>query len=196
MAQKMLVGDKDTVLLIPATEINGVPYALRPSTGTALPITAITSDLLNEFIGITTPNDAGAHWGGNVTCAVVDDWKLALKDSSTKDIKTLCSVGQASELTFFNYDAQMNFLRDVDPHDGDSEFNLPIQLTSAPDVAYIIAHRDGYASDAATATGQDWNFYYAWTDFAIPVFADGDYQEVGETFVPKGIINFGYALEA
>jgi len=194
MAQKMLVGDRDTVLLIPAYEINGIPQAAFPTAGATQPITAITSALLTYYIAATTPAGTGAKWGGNVTCAVVDDWKLALKDSSTKAIKTLCSVGQAEELTYYNYDAQFNFLRDISPSDTASEFNLPITLTSAPDVAYIIAHRIGKSRTAVAAVGEEWNFYYVWTDHAVPSFADGDYQQVGETFVPKGIINFKYIL--
>lgn len=196
MAQKMLVGDKDTVLMIPAFELNGVPQAALPSTGAAIPITAPTSALLNYFIGATTPADAGAHWGGNITCAILSDWKMELTDSDTKPAKTLCSVGSAEELTFYNYDANMNFLRDVDPFDDGSEFNLPMLLTSAPDTAYLIAHRIGYGRTAAAAVGQEWHFYYVWTDHAIPASSDGEYQTINETFVPKGIINFKYELGA
>lgn len=196
MAQKMLVGDKDTVLLIPAFEINGVPQAALPSTGTAVPVDAPTVALLDYFIGITTPDDAGAAWGGNITCAVINDWTLALKDSATKNIRTLCSVGNSEELTYYNYDAQMNFLRDLDPSDGTSEFNLPVNLTSAPDVAYLVAHRVGYGRTAAAAIGQEWHFYYVWTDHSIPAAADDDYQAIGQSFVPKGIINFKHELAA
>lgn len=196
MAQKLLVGDKDTVLLLPAFEINGVPQAALPSAGIAVPITAPTVALLDYFINATTPGDAGAHWGGNITCAVVDDWSLALTDSATSDVKTLCSIGKSEELTFYNYGAQMNFLRDILTTDDTSEFNLPIALTSAPDVPYIIAHRVGYSRTTAAAIGQEWLFYYVWTDHAIPASTDNQYQTVGETFVPKGIINFKYELAA
>jgi len=196
MAQKMLVGDKDTVLLIPAFEINGVPQAALPSTGSAVPIDAPTVALLNYYIPITSPADIGAHWGGNITCAIIDDWKLGLKESATKNIRTLCSVGQAEELTFYNFDAQMNFLRDIDPSDTNSEFNLPLNLTSAPDVQYLVAHRVGYSRTTAAALTQEWHFYYNWTDHAIPASSDGEYQAIGETFVPKGIINFKHELAA
>lgn len=196
MAQKMLVGDKDTVLLIPAFELNGVPQAALPTGGAVIPITAPTVALLNYYIGITTPANAGSSWGGNVTCAVIDDWKLELKDSSTKNVKTLCSVGNSEELTYYNYDAQMNFLRDTNPQDPTSEFNLPANLVSAPDVAYLVAHRIGYTRTAAAVIGQEWLFYYVWTDLTIPASSDGDYQSFGETFVPKGIVNFKFTLTA
>lgn len=194
MPQKMLVGDTDTVLLIPAFEISGVPQFAFPTTPTPIPITTPTSALLNYYINVLNPGTAGAKWGGNITCAVLDDMKLELKDSSTKSVKTLCSIGNADELTYYNYDAQMNFLRDATPTDATSEFNLAMTLTSAPDIAYIVAHRLGYARTAAAAVGQEWNFYYAWTDHSIPSVADGDYQGIGETFVPKGLINFKYIL--
>lgn len=193
MAQKMLVGDKDTVLLIPAFEINGVPNGAFPTIG-ALPITGMTSAALNAYLAANTPGSTNGPWGGNITCAVIDDWKLALKDSSTKNIRTLCSVGAAEELTYYNYDAQMNFLRDINPLDATSEFNLPANLTRAPDVAYIVAHRVGYSRAVAAAAGQEWNFYYVWTDIDIPAATDGDYQQIGQTFVPKGILNFKAVL--
>lgn len=194
MAQKMLVGDRDTVLLIPAFELDGVPQMALPSTATAVPIAAPTSALLNYYINATTPADTGAHWGGNVTCAVIDDWNLALTDSDTDDTRTLCSVGESQDLTFYNYDAVMNFLRDIDPADADSEFNLPLSLTRAPDVAYVIAHRVGYSRVTPAATGQEWNLYYVWTDYPIPAAADGQNQAVGQTFIKKGIINFRFEL--
>lgn len=194
MAQKMLVGDKDTVLLIPAFEISGVPQMAYPTSPSPVPIDVPTVALLNYYIDALTPGDAGAHWGGNVTCAVLDDMKLELKDSATKNTRTLCSVGQAVELTYYNYDAVMNFLRDIDPLDATSEFNLPLNLTSAPDIAYVIAHRVGYSRTADAATGQEWNFYYVFTDHNVPAFGDDDYQAIGQTFVPKGIIHYQYIL--
>jgi len=196
MAQKMLVGDKDTVLFLPAYEINGVPQVADPSAASGVPITAPTVALLNYFIGITTPGDAGSNWGGNVTCAILNDWKLEMTDSSTKDAKTLCSVGESEDLTFYNYDANMNFLRDVDQKDAASEFNLPANLTNAPDVAYVVAHRIGYGRTETTSIGEEWHFYYVWTDHAIPASSDGEYQAIGETFVPKGILNFKHELAA
>jgi hypothetical protein len=194
MAQKLLVGDKDTVLLIPAFEINGVPQMAYPASPDPVPLDAPTIALLNAYIGVTTPAATNSHWGGNVTCAVVDDWNLAFSDSATSDIRTLCSVGQSQELTFYNYDAVMNFLRDINPADATSEFNLPSNLVSAPDVAYIIAHRVGYSRDVAAGAGQEWHFYYAWTDHAIPGSGDNEYQTLGETFIPKGLINFQFTL--
>ena len=50
MAQKMLVGDRDTVLLIPAYEVNGVPQMLSQLAPFEAPITAPTSALLNQYI--------------------------------------------------------------------------------------------------------------------------------------------------
>jgi hypothetical protein len=196
MPQKMLVGDKDTVLLIPAFELNGIPQAALPTGGVAVPISAPTTALLNYYIPITTPAPVGARWGGNITCSIIDDWTLALTDSSTMDIRTLCSVGQSQELTFYNYDASMNFLRDINPADTTSEFNLPAPLVGAPDVAYIIAHRVGYSRTVAAAIGQEWHLYYVWTDHTIPAAADGDYMALGQAFVPKGVINFKYVLTA
>jgi hypothetical protein len=196
MPQKMLVGDKDTVLLIPAFEVNGVPRMALPSTAASQPIDDPTSALLNYWIDVLTPGDTGAHWGGNITCSVIDDWNLALTDSATDDTRTLCSVGQSQDLTFYNYDAVMNFLRDVDPLDATSEFNLPLNLLIAPDLAYVIAHRVGYGHTENAAVGQEWHFYYVWTDHTIPASSDGDNLALGQTFIPKGLINFKHELDA
>lgn len=196
MPNKLLVGDKDTVLLIPAFELNGVPQMALPSTAAAVPFTAPTAALFNYYIDAVTPADTGAHWGGNITCAVIDDWKLEQTDSATKNVRTLCSVGQAEDLTYYQFDAQMNFLRDIDPKDATSEFNLPANLVSAPDIPYVIAHRIGYSRTENAAIGQEWHLYYAWTDFAIPKAADDDYQTLGETFVQKGLIHLRYELAA
>lgn len=199
MAQKLLVGDKDTVLLIPAFEIDGVPQLAYSASPDPVQIDAVDStmaDLLDHYIGITSPGDPGSNWGGNVTCAVVDDWNLAMKDSATKDVRTLCSVGQSSELTYFNYDAVMNFLRDISPLDATSEFNLAANLTDAPDVPYVIAHRVGYSRDELVTGTQTWHFYYVWTDWNIPSFGDDDYQGLGQTFVSKGVVNWNAEVTA
>lgn len=196
MAQKMLVGDKDTVLLLPAFEIGGIPQMLSISGGTAHPLNAPTVALLNDYIPTTTPAGPAAHWGGNVTCAIVDDWNLAQTASATKDTRTLCSVGQSQDLTFYNFDAVMNFLRDLDPTDVTSEFNLPQALVSAPDIPYVIAHRIGYSRTTPAALGQEWHFYYVWTDHSIPAAADGEYLATGQTFVKKGLIHFKHILSA
>lgn len=196
MPQKMLVGDKDTVLLIPAFEVNGVPRMALPTTAASVPIDDPTVALLNYWIDVLTPADSGSHWGGNVTCSVIDDWNLALTDSATDDTRTLCSVGQSQDLTFYNYDAVMNFLRDANPADATSEFNLPLNLLIAPDLAYVIAHRVGYSHTDNAAVGQEWHFYYVWTDHTIPASSDGDNLALGQTFVPKGLINFKHELDA
>jgi len=196
MAQKMLVGDKDTVLLIPAFEINGVPQMAYPTVPTPIPVDAPTVALLNYYIGVVNPDDVGSHWGGNITCSIIDDWNLALTDSATDDTRTLCSVGQSQDLTFYNYDGVMNFLRDIDPSDGASEFNLPLNLLNGPDIPYVIAHRKGYSRTVAAALGQEWHFYYFWTDHPIPAASDGANLAIGETFIPKGIINFKHEMAA
>lgn len=193
MAQKLLVGDKDTVLLIPAFEINGVPNMAFPGSPDPVPLDEAAgdyADLLNYYIPINTPAETGASWGGNITCAIIDDWNLAMTDSATDDTRTLCSVGQSQDLTFYNFDAVMNFLRDLDPQDGTSEYNLPAQLTAAPDIPYVIAHRVGYSRDTLVTGTQEWHLYYVWTDHSIPTAADGSNQSIGQTFLQKGVIHF------
>lgn len=194
MAQKLLVGDKDTVLLLPAFEVGGVPHIANPAGGPGISIEAPTSALLNQFIPALTPAHANAKWGGNVTCAIIDDWTLGMTDSGTDDTRTLCSVGQSQDLTFYNFEAKMNFLRDEVITEATSEFNLARDLTQAPDIPYVIAHRIGYHHTAVAAAGQEWHFYYVWTDYPIPAATDGSNMQIGVTFIPKGILNFKAVL--
>lgn len=194
MAQKMLVGDKDTILLIPAFEIDGVPHMVSPDVSTPQSITSPTAALMNSFINTLVPSDANAHWGGNITCAVIDDWNVNMTDSATDDVRTVCSVGDSQDLTFYNYEAVMNYLRDMDRKDDSSEFNLPANLTSAPDLPYVIAHRIGYSRLDPAAAGQEWHLYYVWTDHSIPSATDGSNQAIGQTFVPKGIVHIKVKL--
>jgi len=192
----MLVGDKDTVLLIPAYEKNGVPQMVLPTGGESVPFDVPTVELMNYWIDTLTPASAGAHWGGNITCDVIDDWELASTDSATNTARTLCSVGKSEDLTFYNYNANMNFLRDINPQDATSEFNLARNLTRAPDLAYVIAHRIGYSRIADAEIGQEWHYYYVWTDHSVPGIADGEYQTIGQAFIPKGVLNFKHILGA
>ena len=90
----------------------------------------------------------------------------------------------------------MNFLRDINPFDQSSEFNLAANLTNAPDVPYVIAHRIGYSRTAQAAVGQEWHLYYVWTDHSIPSVADGSNQSIGQAFIPKGIVHIKVVLAA
>lgn len=198
MPQKMLVGDKDTVLLLPAYEINGVPQMAAPGLAPVpiAPSAAGYAALFNYYIPVTTPAATGSSFGGNVTCAVIDDMNLANKDSGTKNTRTLCSVGQSEDLTVYNFDAVLNFLRDADQQASTSEFNLAANLVQAPDVEYVIAHRIGYAHNALVTGTQEWHLYYAWTDHAIPAASDDEYLAIGETFIAKGLIHFKASVTA
>lgn len=193
MVAKLKVGNNEAVILIPAMEINGVPNLIGT---TAVPYTAPTAAVINRYLNVLDNNDTNWGAGGNVTCALRDDMTLGGTDSDTDDDRTLCSTSASGAFTFYNFDAEFNIFRDANPTEATSVFNMARDLVQAPDVPYIIAHRIGYPHTTAAAVGQEWDFYYVWTDNPVPVYDDGGNQLVSQTFVPKNILNIGYELAA
>lgn len=191
---KLLAGDKETVLLIPATEINGVPW-LYGSTLKA-PMSAPTTAILNYWIAVQNNSSANFGAGGNITGALKDDMKLGLADSSTDKDRTINSLGNAEALTFFNFNSDMTIFRNSDPLDLTSTFNLAEDLIRAPDLPYVIAHRVGKQFQTVSVVGDEWDFYYAWTDNPIPGYTDGGNQQVKQAFIPKNLVNISYILAA
>lgn len=185
----------ETVVFIPAVEVNGVPWMATP-TGLVNYETP-TAAVINTYLGITKPSDLNAAQGGNVSRAILDDLSLALTGSDTDGSKNICSKGNSEELTFFNFDAEMNAKRDKDIA-GDSTENLFRDLTRGPDVNYFVAHRvrGQFDSTEPAAIGQEWDFYYVATDIQVPGFSDNEHQQVQSTFVPKNVVNVGYKLTA
>ena len=194
MATKLLSG-YETILLLPAIDVNGSPSIL--SATAAVPVTSITAAILNQYIPITSASAGQGNAGGNISCAVVDDLSLGLTGSDTDDTKTVCSKGQTEEPTFYNFDAELNILRDDDLV-AVGLFNLARDLTRAPDVPYVIAHRvkGGKDSQDLAAIGDEWDYYYVWTDNPVPGYGDGEYQTTALNFVPKGWVSTGQNLAA
>lgn len=185
----------ETILLVPAIEIDGVPWIVTP-TG-LVDYENPTSAALNVYQAVTKPSQTYASAGGNISCAVIDDLSLAVTDSETSGNKTICSKGNSAALTLHNFTAELNILRDADLT-ADGQFNLARDLTRAPDVPYFIAHRvkGGKDSSEPAAAGDEWDFYYVYTDHPVPAFPDGDDQTLGLSFVPKSIVNVGHTLTA
>jgi len=194
MADKLLSQDTNTVLLVPAIEIAGVPQLIGAS-GVA-PIDAPTTAILNVWQAITSRAASGSGAGGNITAAIKDDMKLSPTDSDTDGDRVINAVGQAAAPTIKHFQAVLNLLRDLDPTDAASVFNLAKDLVRAADIPYIIVHRVGKAASEPFAVGDEINLYYAWTDNAVPGYTDGGNQTLGETFVPKNVRNNAYTLAA
>lgn len=185
----------ETILLIPAIEINGVPWMITP-TG-LVDYENPTSAALNVYIPIVKPSQTLASQGGNISCAVLDDLNLGLSDSDTDDSKTVCSKGNSADLTFYNFDAELNAKRDADIL-ADSLLNLFRDLTRAPDVPYFIGHRvrGGINSTVLAAPGQEWDFYYVHSDVQVPGYGDNSPIQAQSAFVPKNVVNVRHTLTA
>lgn len=190
---KLLEGN-ETVLLTPAVETGGVPFIAHG--GGLVNIATPTVAALNYWQAVTSPGSTNAGAGGNISCALKDDLKLSLTDSSTDKDRTICSVGQAEALTFYNFQADLTVFRDLNKADATSVFNMARDLVRAPDIPYIVVHRIGKPSSAPFAIGDEVDLYYAWTDNPVPVYADGGNQQVKATLIPKNIVNISYTLTA
>lgn len=185
----------ETILLLPTTEVNGVPWIVTP-TG-LVDFAAVTSAALNVYQGITKPSQANAAQGGNISCVVLDDLDLGLTGSDTDDTKTVCSKGNTATLTLYKFNAKLNAHRDDNPT-ADSQENLFRDLTRAPDVKYFIAHRvyAGKDSTETFAVGDEVDLYYVSTDLQVHTFPDGKPIQAQSSFIPKAIVNTGYKLVA
>lgn len=190
---KLLEGN-ETVLIVPAVDQGGVPFLAW--SGGLVNIAAPTTAALNYWQSVSGNGSTNAGAGGNVSCALKDDLKLSLTDSSTDKDRTICSVGLAEALTFYNFQADFTIFRDQDLTSTTSVFNMAKDLVRAPDIPYIIVHRIGKPSSAVFAVGDEVDLYYAWTDNPVPVYADGGNQQVKQTFIPKNIVNISYTLAA
>lgn len=188
MPAKLKPGVAETLLAIPATEINGQVYVLAPVAG-AVALTAITPALMNEYIGVTTLGTNGAR-GGNITCAIWDDMTLGLTGSETDDSRMLCTVGDSVSIKRLNFEASLTYFRDASLTSTSSDFNLVHALFRAPDVHYVLVHRVGYPSTTNFATGQKVSYYYVATDIPMPVMDDDEFIAETQNFVPKGVVTW------
>jgi hypothetical protein len=193
MATAKVLPGNETVLLVPAYEVLGVPHLMG---ATLDPISAPKVATLNRWQAVVAPNSANAGAGGNISCAIRDDLSLGLTDSDTDSDRTICSVGQSEDLTFYNFDAELATFRHEDVNDKTGVFSLAKDLTRAADIPYIIVHRIGYPSTTPFAVGQEVDLYYALTDNPVPEYDDGSNQLVAQTMVPKNLVNIAYALAA
>lgn len=193
MTSKLLVGDQETILLIPAIEIDGVPWMVGD---TLVDYSAPTAALLNKYLPIVNEGITGWGAGGNVTCSLRDDFTLGSTDPEIDDSRTVCSKGASGEIKRYNFEAEFTIFRDASLTSTSSEFNMTNNLVRAADIPYFIAYRVGYDHTTAAATTQEWDFYYVHTDNPVPVYADDDWQMTTQTFVPKGVLNVGYEVAA
>lgn len=188
MPAKLKPGVAETILAIPATEIDGEVYVLAPTAG-AVALSSITAALLNEYVGVTTLGSNGAR-GGNITCAIYDDATIGLAGSETDNRRYLCTVGDKVSIKRLNFQASLSYDRDASLTSTTSEANLPHALFRAPDVYYVLVHRVGYPSTTAFANGQKVSYYYVATDFPMPVMADDDYIAETQNFISKGVVTW------
>jgi hypothetical protein len=188
-----LILANETVLLIPAFTIAGVPYVAAATGGTPVAMSDVTTSILDSWISRT--DSSGNVIGGNISGAIRDDMKLGLTGSERSTSRALTSFGKSELLTTFNFQAQLTIFMDGDLVNP-STFKLAKDSTRIQGVPYVIAHRLGVKNTVASTVGEEWDLYFAETGQPIPGYGDGEELTIGLSFVPKNIVNIKYALGA
>jgi hypothetical protein len=191
MAKLLLANE--TVLLLPAVSIAGIPTIYHATTGASAPISTPTKAILDSWISRT--DSSGNVIGGNISGAIRDDMKLGLTGSERSTSRALTSFGKSELLTTFNFQAQLTIFMDGDLVNP-STFKLAKDSTRIQGVPYVIAHRLGVKNTVASTVGEEWDLYFAETGQPIPGYGDGEELTIGLSFVPKNIVNIKYALGA
>ncbi len=183
-----------TVLLVPMTDIQGVPSLISP-TGAVVPFTAPTAAVLEAWRQITTTAPAASAHGGNPSGAILDDMDLGLAASDTDTQLTIVSQGNESSPTFKNVDGTFTALRDknkVDP----GVYNLATQLFVGPDVRFGVVDRIGVPASAAVAVGQTVSIFEMSTDFPTDEKADRGNLAIKQVPAPSGNVLSNYTIAA
>lgn len=181
----------ETVVLVPAVEIAGVPNLA--GTTSLVPITAPTTAVLNRWAAITNEGQANFGAGGNVSTALRNDLKLGLDASVADKDRALTATGDAQILTYSKFSAAFTIFRDQ-LLTALGTFNMAKNLVRAADVPYVIVHRVGRKNTELFQVGDEIDLYYAWTDNPVPGYtADGN-QFITQTFVAKNIVNISFTL--
>lgn len=187
-----LLRAKRTHLLVPLYELNDVLVIVSP-TGTTCPFIAPTSAVLDAWRAIVTTGATGAQHGGNVSCATLDDMTLGLAESELDTELTICSVGNESDPTFKNIDAQLTYFRDKNKADT-GVFNLATQLSNAQGIRYGYVDRFGFKSTDAFAAGQDVFIYDAETNVPLDLAEDRGNLKIQQNPNPSGNVITAYTL--
>lgn len=186
MADKVIAADTESWLLIPAVEVLGEPHGIGVAGKD--PIGALSADLVNEYLALTTRAATGyTGAGGNITESVKDDSTLAATSSETDSDKAINASGNSVTPTSQNYDASMTLFRDKMSGATDSNFNVANDCVRAKGIRYIAFRRIGLAWNAAAAAGQKYSAFYVETDNPIDQYGDGANQTIGATFITKSV---------
>lgn len=177
---------------VPLYELNNVLVIVGPD-GTTCPFTAPTAAVLDAWRQVLTTTATGAGQGGNVSCAILDDVTLGLSESETDTELTICSVGNESEPTFVNVDAQITGFRDKNKADT-GIFNLYTQLNVGVDTRYGWVDRIGQKSTDAFAIGQIISAYDALNDVPLDVMEDRGNIKLQQNPVPSGNVITLYTI--
>lgn len=180
-----------TVLAIPVIDGPTGPLLVSPL-GATTPFAAPAASVLNAWIGVTATTAVGAQHGGNLSCAILDEMTLGLADSDTDDERTICSIGNETEPTFYNVDAELTGFRDKSKVDT-GVFNLFTQLFNAGRQRYVLLDRIGYGSTEAIVAGQDISLYEVRTGTPVDVKEDRGNLKLQQNFEPSGLVNINVA---
>lgn len=181
------MADNQKVLRANATVLWAYPEAFEDA---AAPTAA-------ELNNIYHPVDNPDGMVFDISCALLDDFTLNASESDTDDELTICDIGNSASLTFYNYEAELNFLRDKSVTD-DGVFNLAWRLFRKADRPGIAIKRIGKPQGAAFDTdGSDViSMYGLITDNPADVIEDNANAKFGARFKTTGDLNTNYSVVA
>lgn len=182
------------IMQVPLYELNDELVIVAPN-GDTCPFVDPTSAVLDQWRAINTTTQPGASHGGNVSCALLDDVTLGLAESELDTELTICSVGNESDPTFVNVEAQLTGLRDKNKADT-GVFNLFTWLNVGVDTRYGWVDRIGYSSTEPFTAGQDVSIYDALNDVPLDIKEDRGNLKLQQNPTPSGNVITLHTLTA
>jgi hypothetical protein len=176
-----------TILLIPVIDGPTEPLLVGPD-GSTTAFSQPSAALLTKWISVLNTEAVGAQHGGNISCSILDEMTLGLADSDSDDERTICSIGNESQPTFYNVDAEITVFRDKDKADT-GVYNLAFQLLNSGRQRYVVLDRIGYKQTDAITIGQDVSLYELRTGTPVDVKEDRGNLKLQQNFEPTGTVN-------
>lgn len=132
----------------------------------------------------------------NITCAVSEEGtQFDLADSDTDDSLSFCQSAGAVSPTFYNTDITLQIFRSADPTAVNTA-NKALALLNYPDVEYFAIERIGGNPDVAVAAGDRLNMARVITDNPVDVLDSGSNEQLSNTLLSQGDINWRYEVAA
>lgn len=132
----------------------------------------------------------------NITCALNEDGTtFDLGDSDTDDTLTFCQSAGSVNPTFYNAEIVFEAERSENPT-ASNQANEAFGLLAFADIGYFAIKRIGPESDVAFAIGDRVSLVRVSTDLPADIAGQGENARLGQNFLFKGDVNWGFEVAA